>query len=368
MSKTKKLTDPTVPTLTAIADTALVTVLDPDSGAISTIEFGDLKTLIKDSIKVGSRNMLTGSASFSGWTNKTGGYKASEKEGICSVYIGPKAFAGAFKAFPFVMGSDYTFSIYCDNPNMAILYIKYVNDGIVGISQSASFINESRMCRQVSEGCFQMSVTAKCIASGIAALEFETLNIPDSMSLRFWAPKLEIGNIATDWSLAPEDLMGGGINATLASCYKFGQKGGQQHEQSNKSAGIRHRDILYRGNNDQKQWFYQRGAISSRPRRTFSNIREGRVFELQHTLSKGFMATMELQNHRLGYSICDVRRFGRHQGNHLGYWGDYFLVCNCKEYYFKWKRKRRTISIPLPRRSPSLDKHTAIAGKEVVAA
>lgn len=63
MSKTKMLTDPSVPRLDTIADDALVTVTDKTTGKVSTIEFSKLKGQIKESIVpfISVQNLAKGS-------------------------------------------------------------------------------------------------------------------------------------------------------------------------------------------------------------------------------------------------------------------------------------------------------------------
>ena len=65
MSKTKMLTDPSIPRLESIADDALVTVTDKTTGKVSTIEFSKLKKSIgnpylhKFSIPTGTKMAFT---------------------------------------------------------------------------------------------------------------------------------------------------------------------------------------------------------------------------------------------------------------------------------------------------------------------
>lgn len=193
--------------VSALADTDLV-LASTSGGSFRTVSLADLLKQIRDSIKVGGRNLISDSAKFTGWTAKQNGYVHDGTDGIFSVRKSTGAYYGAYRKMAFVAGATYTFSAYTDSPDSLSLFMKYVND-VYG-SQTANFGAVKRASRQISQNWHQVSVTATCTTSGTALIELESGNIPATQTVRYCAPKLEIGNVPTDWSPAPEDLSGGG--------------------------------------------------------------------------------------------------------------------------------------------------------------
>lgn len=204
MSEPIKLNSGVVATL---GDTDRVVGCD-STGALRSISIAALLAQIRDSIHIGGRNLIPDSAKFTGWTAKQNGYVPDGTDGIFSVRKSTGSYLGAYRRMSFVAGNAYTFSVYTDSPDNISLYIKYVND-VYG-TQTANFGDVKRASRQISQNWYQVSATAMCTTSGTALIEVESNNIPSTQTIRYCAPKLEIGNIPTDWSPAPEDLSGGG--------------------------------------------------------------------------------------------------------------------------------------------------------------
>lgn len=192
--------------VTALGDTDRVVGCD-STGALRSISFANLLAAVRDSIKVGGRNLIPDSAKFAGWTAKQNGYVPDGKDGILSIRKSTGAFYGAYRAMNFDEGQTYTLSVYTDYPNRLDMFIKYPNDNF-GV-QTADLAVTTRSVRKVSGIWYQKSITCKCTKSGKAIIMIESANIAKSETVRYCAPKLEQGNIPTDWSPAPEDLLGG---------------------------------------------------------------------------------------------------------------------------------------------------------------
>lgn len=173
------------------------------------ITVGNLLALVRSNLQIGGRNLVPDSGNFSGWTPKTQGHISDGFDGNFAVRKSSGAFRGGYRNMSFSAGAIYTFSIFTDSLSKINLFIGYVNDLLV--KQTATFSNKTSVkYRPVKDGWYQAWVTATCTSSGTALLEYETNNISDSETVRFCAPKLEIGNMPTDWSPAPEDLGWGG--------------------------------------------------------------------------------------------------------------------------------------------------------------
>ena len=199
MSDIKNIKDGAV---TSIADTDLV--MCSVGGTYHPISFANLMAAVRCGIQVGGRNLIPDSAKFTGWSMKTQGHVADGTSGIFSVRKSAGDFRGGYRMCSFVAGNWYTFSILTNKPADMTLYIKYVNDNC-GV-QTASFSPSRWSTRQISEEWHMVSVSCLCTNSGSAVIEYETLKIGIDKTVRFCAPKLEFGNIATGWSPAPEDL------------------------------------------------------------------------------------------------------------------------------------------------------------------
>lgn len=247
MSKATKLNEGIV---TSLADTDLLVAAD-SAGTMCPISVTNLMQLIRDNIKVGGRNLIPDSAKFEGWTAKQSGYKPDGTDGILSVRKSTGAFFGAYRMMSFAAGATYTFSFYVDSPNEIQLFLKYLNDSLG--SQTADFGATKKRCRQISQNWYQISVTATCTKSGTAILEIESANIQSTETVRYCAPKLEIGNIPTDWSPAPEDLSGGVMcrHSIIYDCAPSERQKGVPHEQSDKHQR-RSYTILTQGNHIQR--------------------------------------------------------------------------------------------------------------------
>ena len=205
MSEPIKINQGVVSTL---AGTDLVVGAD-SGGTLKPITLDNLLALVRSNLQIGGRNLVPDSGKFSGWTPKTQGHISDGSDGNFAVRKSSGAFRGGYRNMSFSAGAIYTFSIFTDNPSKINLFIGYVNDLLV--KQTATFSNKySVKYRPVKDGWYQAWVTATCTSSGTALLEYETNNISDSETVRFCAPKLEIGNMPTDWSPAPEDLGWGG--------------------------------------------------------------------------------------------------------------------------------------------------------------
>lgn len=197
--------------VTTLAPTDLIVGTTSDGATLKPISLDNLKKLIRDDLQIGGRNLIMNSRTFGGWSSKTGGTIIDGSYGILTVRKALSGFKGSYKIYEFQEGEYYTFSIYTDSEECSI-YLAYSPDAnIAGLTTTATFTAQIKSSRVIGAGWFQKIVTAKCTKAGQAALEFESLT---SVAVRFCAPKLERGNIATDWSPAPEDLgfVGGGYN------------------------------------------------------------------------------------------------------------------------------------------------------------
>lgn len=182
MSKTKKLTDPTVPTLTAIADTALVTVLDPDSGAISTTDFATLKQAVRDSIQIGGRNYLLNS---------------NQPHTNADYNIANFTYAET----P-VVGEKYIITIWGE--------LAPGKNKFNALNGSSSGIYGNANIYKISDGVYRGVLPILLPPDSNHLMVYASPQFPNNGQSTITHIKMERGNIATDWSPAPEDLMGGG--------------------------------------------------------------------------------------------------------------------------------------------------------------
>lgn len=188
--------------VTSIADTDLVMVVGP-SGGLHPISFANLKAAIISGIQVGGRNLIPNSAKFTGWAEKTGGLSVDDSFGIFTVRKSVSAYRGLYKIMSFDEGNYYTLSVYANSLAVSV-FLPYSYNTIPAVATAtASFSPAVTSIRNIGNGWYQLSKTAKCTKSGTAVIEFESSG---DNTIRFCAPKLEIGNMVTDWTPAPEDI------------------------------------------------------------------------------------------------------------------------------------------------------------------
>lgn len=187
-SKTKALNDPSIPRVTSLSDSALVTFVDPTSGAVSTIDYASLKALIKDSIQIGGRNLLK-------YSNEA---KSSSDYTIATYNWGNEAPAAGDTICVTVWGE-----LGENRTEFAALSHRGMEeDGCIKL-------------KQIAPGVYQGSgsILGKWEYARIYAMP-SYVKTPCTIN----RIKIERGNIATDWSPAPEDLgwkNGGGKYLTL---------------------------------------------------------------------------------------------------------------------------------------------------------
>ena len=187
--------------VTYIADDDLVMVVGPNGG-LHPISFTNLMKAVRGGIQIGGRNLIQNSAKFTGWVSKNSGMQNDGTYGIFTVKKTEAAWFGVYKIINYEAGNYYTFSFHSTSTNVAG-YLKYSSSGNYGVTQTASFSSVIKTVVPIGDGWYRHSFTAKCTNSGAAMTLIEAGNTDEK--IRFCAPKLEIGNVPTDWSPAPED-------------------------------------------------------------------------------------------------------------------------------------------------------------------
>lgn len=228
MSTTKKLNDPSVTMVTEAPAASTVPIFD-SSGKLSGITVGDLLA----QVHVGGVNLLKGTQYFTGWTPKSGGVMTQSNRGCLRVAECPVRWSGMFILFTFQAGREYTLSLYSDKGSRVNPTLNYgAAQSVLGIATTAVLTQKKRVVEPMEDGWYRHSVSGLCTTSGVGMIEVEYA--AETGSAQFCGVKLEHGNVATDWSPAPEDILErlaalenrGGVKYCLSVAY---QKGGR-HE------------------------------------------------------------------------------------------------------------------------------------------
>ncbi len=193
-------------TTSSPADTDRVMVYD-SSGSLRPVTFDDLKRLVRESILVGGRNLLTGTRTFAGYLTAggQGGKKEDSAELGMKMYTPNDSWGKIYKEVVIKAGETYTFSAAVKTDND---YCRphWENKGDATHSKTTA---EAQILAQEVSGPTgewnRVSLTIKCTKTGTAHFRVESAS-PYSCG----AYKLERGNIPTDWTPAPEDIIGGG--------------------------------------------------------------------------------------------------------------------------------------------------------------
>ena len=236
MSKTKKANEGVV---TAIGDVDLVMVSGAN-GSWRPISFANLMAAIRSGIQVGGRNLL----SYRCNANQT----ASWSNGVVTLIKDGDTYFNIPLANPSLLkvGETYTISFDCEGMKAGNTWI------MMGVQNSGQFSIPMKNGR--CQATFVLN--DKQFPAGTLVFGFDdgTRNFPYGFSqVRLSRFKLERGNVATDWTPAPEDIasgLWGGVNQRFTINYKLdskeGRKGGE-HEPNNQGKCLSNTNFPSRG-------------------------------------------------------------------------------------------------------------------------
>ncbi|HEL1983973.1 TPA: phage tail protein, partial [Streptococcus suis] len=160
-------------------------------------------------IEVGGQNLISGTASFSGthW-DKQGTWRLEE-----SLYkrAGILTWVGGAKSSPIAnisvqSGDTYTFSAYVKKASQGTVYF-YLYDPTETRFATANVPRET-LIQNVGDNFQRFTITFKVTRSGILRPRFAIM-ASDTGGFSVAGYQLETGTLATDWSLAPEDIQAG---------------------------------------------------------------------------------------------------------------------------------------------------------------
>ena len=158
---------------------------------------------------VGGANLFKGSRDFSGtdWVNKNSGIYAEDYQGV-KIFKKQTLWGGVSQYFEVKTGEEYVFSAYVkssaktDNVTFYLVHESKqpMAEGLVGFDSvnAQNFVNFD-----LTDEYKRIAVKIKITKNGWIMPRFERYN--SDAYLFFGGYKLERGNIATDWSPAPDD-------------------------------------------------------------------------------------------------------------------------------------------------------------------
>lgn len=155
-----------------------------------------------DKIRVGGRNLMTGTKEFSGdWFNKAKWTLEDEKYLGLSVYSRQEEWLGLSEIVEVRVGETYTFSAYVKSSIDNDLVFMYLDNRLVEPRASLSL---TRKDIQVGTNWKRVSATFSVTKAGLMTPRFERNNKNGKLYVAGY--KLELGNIQSDWSQADEDV------------------------------------------------------------------------------------------------------------------------------------------------------------------
>lgn len=153
-------------------------------------------------IRVGGRNLMTGTKEFSGdWFNKAKWTLEDEKYLGLSVYSRQEEWLGLSEIVEVRVGETYTFSAYVKSSVENDLVFMYLDNRLVEPRASLSL---TRKDIQVGTNWKRVSATFSVTKAGLMTPRFERNN--KNAKLYVAGYKLELGNVQSDWSQADEDV------------------------------------------------------------------------------------------------------------------------------------------------------------------
>lgn len=153
-------------------------------------------------IRVGGRNLMTGTKEFSGdWFNKSKWTLEDEKYLGLSVYSRQEEWLGLSEIVEVRVGETYTFSAYVKSSIENDLVFMYLDNRLVEPRASLSL---TRKDIQVGTNWKRVSATFSVTKAGLMTPRFERNNKNGKLYVAGY--KLELGNVQSDWSQADEDV------------------------------------------------------------------------------------------------------------------------------------------------------------------
>ena len=153
-------------------------------------------------IRVGGRNLMTGTKEFSGdWFNKGKWTLEDEKYLGLSVYSRQEEWLGLSEIVEVRVGETYTFSAYVKSSIDNDLVFMYLDNRLVEPRASLSL---TRKDIQVGANWKRVSATFSVTKAGLMTPRFERNNKNGKLFVAGY--KLELGNVQSDWSQADEDV------------------------------------------------------------------------------------------------------------------------------------------------------------------
>ncbi|MDE6553127.1 MAG: hypothetical protein K2K98_09255, partial [Muribaculaceae bacterium] len=222
MSETKKVKDGAVSTL-AEADVVMCAV----NGVYHPISFANLMAAIKGNIQIGGRNLLLSDLSGAGGGASVVNGKivlSNDRDSYFYVKLSPTA--------NLKVGETYTVSFDCEGmkdgnawymegvANASVFVIKMKN----GRNKASFVMNERQLSSKA--GYFMFDDGSRSFPNGFSAVTLSNF-------------KLERGNMATDYTPAPEDIasgLWGGVIGLLPITYNLTEEGGA-HEHGEEACG-----------------------------------------------------------------------------------------------------------------------------------
>ena len=194
--------------VTTLAATDLILGTDPGGATLKPITLDNLLAIVRSNLQIGGRNLAINSG-----TNMVASTGASNRK----------------LSMPLVVGEQYTVSFDIDYGETKPYFEIYLSESV---GQSFTYRNVIER-GNVNNGhnVFVKKITKPASVFALFTSSGQPITISNL--------KVERGNVATDWTPAPEDLGWGGVNQRFTITYDLplaiGQKGGSHEPADNSS-------------------------------------------------------------------------------------------------------------------------------------
>ena len=187
-------------------DSARIVIHD-SAGSANYIDLSTLKRLVRESIQIGGRNLLKGTKDFMGFlVAGVGGARTDSSDLGMKEFTTNGAWGKIYQETTIEAGETYVFSTYI-KPGTADFNLAWDNNGNAthSLTTAKAQVLKTETINPGSGWCRAVMII-KCTQTGTAQFRVESAQIYSCAGY-----KLERGNIATDWTPAPEDFGGGKI-------------------------------------------------------------------------------------------------------------------------------------------------------------
>ena len=201
--------------VTTLAATDLIVGTDPGGGTLKPITLDNLLAIVRSNLQIGGRNLLKGSGDWSSWLNQPGRHVVGPDtyNGLTVVHLSDiDKYQGMLQSISLDAGESCVLSFYCKAKTAGTVILRCLDKNNSNGKSYSFTISEPDTWKRYT--------IHPSMVDGITQVRMERGN-GSATEVCYCGVKLERGNVATDWTPAPEDLGWGGGKSKIYNYLRF---------------------------------------------------------------------------------------------------------------------------------------------------